>query len=82
MYHLLNWNRYCLHMKLYQMQAVLGYEKEAVEFPTAYVTIKNGYKQSQALAEEIQSFVDEKVASYKKLSGAHLHTVMVWLHII
>ncbi|RIB14127.1 hypothetical protein C2G38_2096732 [Gigaspora rosea] len=49
--------------------AVVGYEKEAVEFPTAYVTIKNGYKQSQTLAEEIQSFVDEKVESYKKLSG-------------
>ncbi|RIB04156.1 hypothetical protein C2G38_2008510 [Gigaspora rosea] len=52
--------------------AVVGYKKEVFEFPTAYVTIKNGYKQSQTLAEEIQSFVDEKVASYKKLSGGVL----------
>ncbi|RIB21632.1 hypothetical protein C2G38_1999103, partial [Gigaspora rosea] len=51
--------------------AVIGYysEKVATEIPTAYVTIKNGYKQSQALAEEIQSFVDEKVLPYKKLRG-------------
>ncbi|RIB02489.1 hypothetical protein C2G38_2149983 [Gigaspora rosea] len=51
--------------------AVIGYysEKEETEIPTAYVTIKNGYKQSQALAEEIQSFVDEKVLPYKKLRG-------------
>ncbi|CAG8706688.1 10325_t:CDS:10 [Dentiscutata erythropus] len=51
--------------------AVIGYysEKEATEIPTAYVTIKNEYEQSQALAKEIQSFVDEKVISYKKLGG-------------
>ncbi|RIB11180.1 hypothetical protein C2G38_2250325 [Gigaspora rosea] len=54
--------------------AVIGYysEKDATELPTAYVTIKNGYKQSRALAEEIQSFVDEKVLSYKRLRGGIL----------
>ncbi|RIB11179.1 hypothetical protein C2G38_2250324 [Gigaspora rosea] len=51
--------------------AVIGYysEKDATELPTAYVTIKNGYKQSRALAEEIQSFVDENVLPYKRLRG-------------
>ncbi|CAG8764178.1 28022_t:CDS:2, partial [Racocetra persica] len=51
--------------------AVIGYysEEEATEIPIAYVTIRNGYEKSQALAEEIQSFVGEKVAPYKKLSG-------------
>ncbi|CAG8764784.1 25649_t:CDS:2, partial [Dentiscutata erythropus] len=54
--------------------AVIGYysEKEATELPTAYVTIKNEYGQSQALAKEIQSFVDEKVMSHKKLRGGVL----------
>ncbi|RIB11178.1 hypothetical protein C2G38_2204141 [Gigaspora rosea] len=54
--------------------AVIGYysEKDATELPTAYVTIKNGYKQSRALAEEIQSFVDEKVLPYKRLRGGIL----------
>ncbi|RIB11172.1 hypothetical protein C2G38_2204132 [Gigaspora rosea] len=54
--------------------AVVGYysEKDATELPTAYVTIKNGYKQSRALAEEIQSFVDEKVLPYKRLRGGIL----------
>ncbi|RIB10217.1 hypothetical protein C2G38_1874787, partial [Gigaspora rosea] len=54
--------------------AVVGYysEKEATEIPTAYVTIKNGYKQSQALAEKVQSFVDEKVLPYKRLRGGIL----------
>ncbi|RIB22734.1 hypothetical protein C2G38_2173180 [Gigaspora rosea] len=54
--------------------AVIGYysEKEATELPTAYVTIKNVYKQSRALAEEIQSFVDEKVLPYKRLRGGIL----------
>ncbi|RIB25066.1 hypothetical protein C2G38_2166869 [Gigaspora rosea] len=56
--------------------AVIGYysEKEATEIPTAYVTIKNGYKQSQVLAEEIQSFVDEKVLPYKRLKGGIMFT--------
>ncbi|RIB22584.1 hypothetical protein C2G38_2173576 [Gigaspora rosea] len=51
--------------------AVIGYysEKEEIEIPTAYVTIKNGYNRSQALAEEIRSFVNEKVLPYKRLTG-------------
>ncbi|RIB19754.1 hypothetical protein C2G38_2180996 [Gigaspora rosea] len=54
--------------------AVIGFysEEEATEIPTAFVTIKNGYEQSQALVNEIQFFVDEKVASYKKLRGGVL----------
>ncbi|CAG8450614.1 12755_t:CDS:10, partial [Cetraspora pellucida] len=53
---------------------VLGYysEKEATEIPIAYVVIKNLYEQSQSLAREIQSFVDEKVAPHKKLRGGIL----------
>ncbi|RIB10364.1 hypothetical protein C2G38_2206341 [Gigaspora rosea] len=51
--------------------AVVGYysEEKATEIPTAYVTIKNEYVQSQALAKEIQSFIGEKVAPHKKLRG-------------
>ncbi|CAG8669809.1 17336_t:CDS:2 [Dentiscutata erythropus] len=54
--------------------AVIGYysKEEATEILMAYITIKNGYEQSQALAEEIQSFVDEKVAPHKKLRGGIL----------
>ncbi|CAG8514232.1 14834_t:CDS:10, partial [Dentiscutata erythropus] len=54
--------------------AVIGYysEEKATEMPIAYVTIKYGYEQSQALAKEIQSFVDEKVAPHKKLRGGIL----------
>ncbi|RIB29748.1 hypothetical protein C2G38_2238722 [Gigaspora rosea] len=57
-----------------QDAAVIGYysEKETTEIPTAYVTIKNGHKQSHALAKEIQSFVDEKVLPYKRLIGGIL----------
>ncbi|CAG8787847.1 11713_t:CDS:2, partial [Racocetra fulgida] len=57
-----------------QDAAVIGYnsEEEETEIPIAYVTIRNGYDKSQALAEEIQSFVDEKVAPYKKLRGGIL----------
>ncbi|CAG8728740.1 27217_t:CDS:10 [Dentiscutata erythropus] len=53
---------------------VIGYysEEEATEIPIAYVTIKNGHEQSQTLAKKIQSFVDEKVASYKRLRGGVL----------
>ncbi|CAG8504098.1 7573_t:CDS:10 [Dentiscutata erythropus] len=51
--------------------AVIGHfsEEEKTEVPVAYITIKSEYEQSQALAEEIQHFVNEKVASRKKLSG-------------
>ncbi|CAG8611510.1 14526_t:CDS:2 [Dentiscutata erythropus] len=54
--------------------AVIGYysEEEATEIPVAYVIIKEGYEQSQALAKEIQSFVNEKVAQHKKLRGGVL----------
>ncbi|CAG8827010.1 2616_t:CDS:1, partial [Racocetra persica] len=54
--------------------AVLGYysEEEASEIPIAYVVIKNGYEQSQPLAGEIQSFVNDKVAPHKKLRGGIL----------
>ncbi|CAG8494782.1 25004_t:CDS:10 [Dentiscutata erythropus] len=54
--------------------AVIGYyyEEEATEIPIAYVSIKSGYEQSQALAREIQSFVDGKVAQHKKLRGGIL----------
>ncbi|CAG8645289.1 26322_t:CDS:10 [Dentiscutata erythropus] len=53
---------------------VTGYysEEEATEIPIAYVTIKDGYEKSQSLAEEIRSFVDEKVAPHKKLRGGIL----------
>ncbi|CAG8611492.1 14525_t:CDS:10 [Dentiscutata erythropus] len=54
--------------------AVIGYysEEESTEIPVAYVIIKEGYEQSQALAKEIQSFVNEKVAQHKKLRGGVL----------
>ncbi|CAG8820594.1 14659_t:CDS:2, partial [Racocetra persica] len=54
--------------------AVIEYysKEEATEITIAYVTIRKGYEKSQALAEEIQSFVDEKVAPYKKLRGGIL----------
>ncbi|CAG8447774.1 5351_t:CDS:10 [Dentiscutata erythropus] len=54
--------------------AVIGYysEEEATELPIAYVTVKHGYEQSQALAKEIQSFVGGKVAPHKKLRGGIL----------
>ncbi|CAG8653974.1 19213_t:CDS:2 [Racocetra fulgida] len=53
---------------------VVGYysEEEATEIPIAYVTIKNVHEQSQALAKEIQSFVDDKVAPHKQLRGGIL----------
>ncbi|RIB26738.1 hypothetical protein C2G38_2162605 [Gigaspora rosea] len=54
--------------------AVIGYysEEEATEIPIAYVTIKNEHEQTQDLAKKIQSFVDEKVATHKKLRGGVL----------
>ncbi|CAG8805319.1 5746_t:CDS:2, partial [Dentiscutata erythropus] len=54
--------------------AVIGYysEEEATEIPVAYVIIKEGHEQSQALAKEIQSFVNEKVEQHKKLRGGVL----------
>ncbi|CAG8772535.1 10276_t:CDS:10 [Cetraspora pellucida] len=55
--------------------AVIGeyYEAEATEIPVAYVTIKNKYEKSQDLAKNIQYYVDEKVASHKKIRGGVLY---------
>ncbi|CAG8524389.1 8634_t:CDS:10, partial [Scutellospora calospora] len=54
--------------------AVIGYysEKDATEIPVAYVTIKDGHEQSQTLAKDIQSFVENNVAPHKKLRGGIL----------
>ncbi|RIB28947.1 hypothetical protein C2G38_1951124, partial [Gigaspora rosea] len=54
--------------------AVIGYysKEDATEIPIVFVSIQNKYEQTQDLAKKIQSFVDDKTATHKKLGGSVL----------
>jgi len=54
--------------------SVIGvyYEQEATEYPTAYVTVRQNVPQSDQLKKEIEDFVAQRVAIYKKLRGGVL----------
>lgn len=51
--------------------AVLGYysAQHLIEFPTAYVVTQPGYEQTPDLSRDLQRYINDKVASHKKLSG-------------
>jgi 4-coumarate--CoA ligase len=44
-------------------------EQEATEYPTAYVTLRQNIPQSDQLKKEIEDFIAQRVATYKKLRG-------------
>lgn len=56
--------------------AVIGVyvEQEATEYPAAYITLKQNILMTEQLKQEIKSFVEKHVPSYKKLRGGILFT--------